>query len=51
MDRTDEMGWVVRDCEAVRHALLGRKEREEDRKWGVMGQSFGGFCAVTYLSF
>ncbi|CAZ83284.1 unnamed protein product [Tuber melanosporum] len=42
---------IVRDCEAVRHALLGRKEEEEDRKWGVVGQSFGGFCAVTYLSF
>ncbi|CUS07215.1 unnamed protein product [Tuber aestivum] len=42
---------IVRDCEAVRHALLGRKEKEEDRKWGVIGQSFGGFCAVTYLSF
>ncbi|RPA96857.1 hypothetical protein L873DRAFT_1772157 [Choiromyces venosus 120613-1] len=41
---------IVRDCEAVRLALLGRKEKEEDRKWGVAGQSFGGFCAVTYLS-
>jgi pimeloyl-ACP methyl ester carboxylesterase len=36
---------IVRDCEAIRHRLLGRDER-----WSVLGQSFGGFCAVTYLS-
>jgi hypothetical protein len=42
---------IVRDCEAVRQALLGGKEKEEERKWTVIGQSFGGFCAVTYLSF
>lgn len=23
----------------------------EGRKWSIMGQSFGGFCAITYLSF
>jgi pimeloyl-ACP methyl ester carboxylesterase len=37
---------IVRDCEAVRRQLLG-----EDERWSVLGQSFGGFCAVTYLSF
>lgn len=37
---------IVSDCEAVRRALLGPAER-----WSVLGQSFGGFCAVTYLSF
>lgn len=37
---------IVRDCEAVRRRLLG-----EDTVWSVLGQSFGGFCAVTYLSF
>lgn len=21
------------------------------RKWTIMGQSFGGFCAINYLSF
>lgn len=31
--------------------MLGAKDKEEDRKWTVHGQSFGGFCAVTYLSF
>jgi pimeloyl-ACP methyl ester carboxylesterase len=37
---------IVRDCEAVRRRLLG-----DDEPWTVLGQSFGGFCAVTYLSF
>ena len=36
---------IVRDCEAVRRSLCG------DRPWTVLGQSFGGFCAFTYLSF
>lgn len=34
---------IVRDAELVRHAL------EVDR-WSVLGQSFGGFCVLTYLS-
>lgn len=42
---------IVRDAEAIRLALLGNKEKEEERKWSVIGQSFGGFCATTYLSF
>jgi pimeloyl-ACP methyl ester carboxylesterase len=37
---------IVRDCELIRRRLLG-----EDEPWSVLGQSFGGFCAVTYLSF
>ncbi|WP_067962468.1 alpha/beta fold hydrolase [Nocardiopsis trehalosi] len=36
---------IVRDAEAIRRALIG------DRPWSVLGQSFGGLCAVTYLSF
>jgi pimeloyl-ACP methyl ester carboxylesterase len=36
---------IVLDCELLRRALCG------DRPWTVLGQSFGGFCAVTYLSF
>ena len=36
---------IVRDAEHVRRALLG------DRPWTVFGQSFGGFTALTYLSF
>jgi pimeloyl-ACP methyl ester carboxylesterase len=34
---------IVRDVECVRRAL------EVDR-WSVLGQSFGGFCVLTYLS-
>ncbi|MEV0261667.1 alpha/beta fold hydrolase [Streptomyces sp. NPDC050617] len=36
---------IVRDCELVRARLTG------GRPWTVLGQSFGGFCAVTYLSY
>jgi pimeloyl-ACP methyl ester carboxylesterase len=35
---------IVRDAELVRRAL------EVDR-WSVLGQSFGGFCVLAYLSF
>jgi hypothetical protein len=41
----------VRDCEAIRRVILGHRENPEDRKWTLLGQSFGGFCAITYLSF
>lgn len=36
---------IVEDFEVVRRALLG-----ENRKWSILGQSFGGFCCFTYLS-
>ena len=36
---------IVRDAEHVRKELLG-----PDRKWTVMGQSYGGFCVTRYLS-
>ncbi|WP_433086937.1 alpha/beta fold hydrolase [Dactylosporangium sp. CA-052675] len=36
---------IVRDAECFRRHLLG------EARWTVLGQSFGGFCAVTYLSF
>lgn len=39
--RTDA---IVSDCEVWRRALAG------DAPWAVLGQSFGGFCAVHYLS-
>ncbi|KNZ80616.1 Proline iminopeptidase, partial [Termitomyces sp. J132] len=42
---------IVRDCEAIRKILLGDKIDEKDRKWTILGQSFGGFCCLTYLSF
>ncbi|MFF1295778.1 MULTISPECIES: alpha/beta fold hydrolase [unclassified Streptomyces] len=35
---------IVRDCEAIRTRLTG------GAPWTVLGQSFGGFCAVNYLS-
>ena len=34
------------DCEAIREALLG-----PTGKWTILGQSYGGFCATTYLSY
>jgi pimeloyl-ACP methyl ester carboxylesterase len=36
---------IVADCELIRHRLIG------DEQFSVLGQSFGGFCAMTYLSF
>ncbi|MGW0812256.1 alpha/beta fold hydrolase [Streptomyces viridiviolaceus] len=35
---------IVRDCEAIRPAITG------GAPWTVLGQSFGGFCTVAYLS-
>jgi pimeloyl-ACP methyl ester carboxylesterase len=40
---------IVRDAEAIRQALTA-DEPEEKRKWSTIGQSFGGFCTLTYLS-
>jgi pimeloyl-ACP methyl ester carboxylesterase len=37
---------IVADCELVRAQVCG-----PDEPWTVLGQSFGGFCALTYLSF
>ena len=45
------MYFAVKDCEAIRKILLGDKPNEEDRKWTILGQSFGGFVSLTYLSF
>ncbi len=36
---------IVRDAEAVRRTLI------HDEPWSVLGQSFGGFCTVNYLSY
>ncbi|MFE9642966.1 alpha/beta fold hydrolase [Streptomyces sp. NPDC006365] len=36
---------IVRDCEAIRPTVTGGEP------WTVLGQSFGGFCTVTYLSY
>ncbi|MCD9874406.1 alpha/beta fold hydrolase [Streptomyces guryensis] len=35
---------IVRDCEAIRTQVTG------GARWTVLGQSFGGFCTVNYLS-
>ncbi|MFI9111907.1 alpha/beta fold hydrolase [Streptomyces venezuelae] len=35
---------IVKDCESIRRRLTG------GAPWTVLGQSFGGFCAVHYLS-
>ena len=37
---------IVRDAELFRKSFLG-----DDVKWTLLGQSFGGFCITTYLSF
>lgn len=36
---------IVQDAELIRRQLLG-----DDQPWSVLGQSYGGFCAVHYLS-
>ncbi|KAL0489333.1 proline iminopeptidase, partial [Acrasis kona] len=38
---------IVMDCEYIREALT---QGRTDTKWSLIGQSFGGFCATTYLS-
>ncbi|MGH3160233.1 MAG: alpha/beta fold hydrolase, partial [Streptosporangiaceae bacterium] len=35
---------IVRDAEIIRRELAG------DEPWTALGQSYGGFCALTYLS-
>jgi pimeloyl-ACP methyl ester carboxylesterase len=35
---------IVRDAEAIRRQLIG------DRRWTTLGQSYGGFCTLRYLS-
>ncbi len=37
---------IVADCEVIRRRLIG-----EEGQWSLLGQSFGGFCTLTYLSF
>ena len=36
---------IVADAELLRRELQG------DQPWSALGQSYGGFCALTYLSF
>src|SRR5690625_4888796 len=37
---------IVADAEYIRRTLLGPEGR-----WSILGQSYGGFCALSYLSF
>lgn len=39
----------MNDCEAIRK-ILTADFPEEKQKWSLLGQSFGGFCCVSYLS-
>lgn len=41
---------IVADAEVVRKSLVPRNATTQDGKWSILGQSFGGFCALTYLS-
>jgi len=36
---------IVKDAEFIRKTLLG-----ENSRWSLLGQSYGGFCAIHYLS-
>ena len=36
---------IVKDAEFMRKQIIGNK------KWSILGQSFGGFCAANYLSY
>lgn len=40
----------VRDLEAVRQCLTAFVTDPAKAKWSILGQSFGGFVALTYLS-
>lgn len=40
---------IVRDAEAIRCMLV--PPSCHGGRWSVLGQSFGGFCCATYLSF
>jgi len=40
---------IVKDAELIRRTLLGHTG--ENTTWTLLGQSFGGFCITTYLSF
>lgn len=40
---------TVRDCEAVRKAL-NKDKSGNAAKWAILGQSYGGFISLSYLS-
>ena len=40
---------IVKDAEAIREVLT-KDYPTEKKKWSIIGESFGGFCSVHYLS-
>ncbi|KAI4195175.1 MAG: hypothetical protein LQ348_002501 [Seirophora lacunosa] len=40
---------AVEDCEAIRKVLTA-DHPDEKKQWSILGQSFGGFCCISYLS-
>ncbi|KAL9007578.1 MAG: hypothetical protein Q9173_007185 [Seirophora scorigena] len=40
---------IVEDCEAIRKVLTADYP-DEKKQWSILGQSFGGFCCISYLS-
>lgn len=40
---------IVADAELIRECL-NRDGDSAPARWSLLGQSFGGFCAVQYLS-
>eukprot|EP00878_Enallax_costatus_P015140 GHUV01015852.1.p1 GENE.GHUV01015852.1~~GHUV01015852.1.p1 ORF type:complete len:348 (+),score=76.41 GHUV01015852.1:371-1414(+) len=41
---------IIADAELVRKALVPHNSTTFNGKWSILGQSFGGFCALTYCS-
>ena len=41
---------IIRDAEAIRKVLT-KYYPTINKKWSILGQSFGGFCSIHYLSF
>jgi hypothetical protein len=41
---------IVADAEMIRQVLVP-EDHTLGPRWSILGQSFGGFCAFTYLSF
>jgi hypothetical protein len=41
---------ICRDVEFIRKQLTEGRQDQESKKITLLGQSFGGFCSITYLS-
>ncbi|KAI8982136.1 Alpha/Beta hydrolase protein [Mycotypha africana] len=41
---------IVKDCELIRKRLTAGRTDKEETRLTLLGQSFGGFCILTYLS-